>query len=995
MKRTIFKSCLLAIAILLNESVFSATFVVSSNANAGPNTLRQAIIDANTSPGLDNINFNFGGVTTITLTACQQAITDPVIIDGYTNPGAGAGNLMIEVISPTGCNGFDFGSGSDGSTIRGIVISGGAIGIYLHHSNGHTVKGNYIGTNMAGTAIAASRPTNGIHSNLSDNNVFGGTGGQIDRNLISGATQTGLRLEASKSAVIIGNYVGTDVTGNVGLGNGEHGIYGYTGSHNPRVGGTTNAERNLVCSNVANGVFFNNCTTAVVKGNICGIGINGTTKLGNGASGISLEYTGTSQVGGLTVEERNYSSNNGAFGVVVRNSDGTVIQGNWLGVDMATGLLDHGNYDAAITVTTSADVIVGGSVAGAGNLCSASGNPGGGADGISIWSNSPRPVVKGNIIGLGADGTTSLQNYGHGIECVDCADGIIGGPTVLERNVVAASFLIGLQLVNSPRIRVVNNYVGTDVTGMLDRGGSQLGVAISNSANSVVGTGVAGEGNLISGNAQSGILVNGSSAGTSIKGNIIGLAIDGTTVIRNDESGIKISGNSVVNNCTIGGSTADERNIISRNGINNGHHAVVIEGGSSGHIVRNNYIGTDINGNIAKGNTGTGIFINNCTSITIDNNISSNNGNKGIELVNASSITVIRNKIGTDVSGTLAMGNTAEGIRFSANAQNNIVGGSLANANIITDNKVNAGVYLEGSGAQRNTITFNSIYCNTGPGIDLISTSNESVPAPVVSVSNANTASGTGVTGNTIHLYRNEKVDGGVKCNCEGEIYLGTTVVAGGTWSIIHNLGLNAAQAAAVTATQTTINGSTSEFSPCTMPLPVQWLNFTVEKTDASIQISWTTASELNNDHFEIQRSIDGIHFTTIGTLPGHGTSSLAQQYFFADENPANGVNYYRLIQVDYDGQRYNSEIKRIDFSTSFSLASVAGGFQLRVPGSHEREIQYQIYTLTGVLVAEGKASLIPGMSQTVIKPSLAASVYLVVAFYEGSSERIKILITE
>jgi len=984
---------------LLNFPVYSATFVVSSNADSGPNTLRQAIISANASPGTDLINFNFATATTITLATCQQSLTDPVIIDGYTNPGAGAGTLMVEVISPSGCSGFNFAAGSDGSTIRGIVVSGGTYGIYLQNSSGHTVKGNYVGINMAGTAVATSKVQSGIYAYMSNNNIFGGTGGQIDRNVIGGATQTGLRLEASTGAVIINNYVGTSASGNSAIGNGDHGIYGYSGSNSPRVGGTTVAERNLVSGNTSHGIYFNNCSSPVVKGNVIGMGIDGTTKLGNGASGISLEYVGVAQVGGLTTAERNYSSCNGSFGVVIRNSDGSVIQGNWLGVDMATGLLDYGNYDAAITVTTSADVIVGGSVAGAGNLCSASGNPGGGADGISIWSNSPRPVIKGNIIGLGADGTTSLQNYGHGIECVDCSDGIIGGPTVLERNVVASSFLIGLQLVNSPRIKVVNNYVGTDITGMVDQGGTQVGIAVSNSANAIIGTGNAGEGNLVSGNAQSGIVVSGTSGGTSIKGNIIGLAIDGTTVLRNDQMGIKITGNSGVNNCIVGGTTAGERNIISGNGTNNSHFGISIDGGNSGQSIINNYIGTDITGTVAKGNAGSGMYINNCTSILVDGNILSNNGGKGIEFVNASSNTVTRNKIGTDVNNALAMGNTDIGVRISATSLNNILGGTLANANVIANNNIGAGVWVEPN-AQRNTITFNSIYCNTGPGINLEGVANESVPIPVISFSGANSANGTGVNGNTIHLYRNEKVDGGIKCNCEGEIYIGTTVVSGGTWTITHNLGLTTSQAAAVTATQTTPTaptGSTSQFTPCTMPLPVELVSFAVQKNSATtVQISWTTLTEKNNQYFEVERSNDGIHFYTIGKLNGNGNSSIAHDYVFVDENPEEAINYYRLQQVDYDGKISLSPVKDVVFNTtSFSILPVAAGFQLLVPATGSHEVQYEVYSLTGALMIQGTAMLAPGNSQITVKPTLAASVYLVVAHCGDHTERQKILIAE
>src|SRR5258708_5407507 len=124
--------------ILCFQAAFSATFTVTSNADAGATTLRQAIINANAAGGADVINFNFGTATTITLASCLPPITEQITIDGYSDPAASAGNLMIQVIFPSGCKGFELASGSDGSTIRGIVINAGATGVFginLHNSN--------------------------------------------------------------------------------------------------------------------------------------------------------------------------------------------------------------------------------------------------------------------------------------------------------------------------------------------------------------------------------------------------------------------------------------------------------------------------------------------------------------------------------------------------------------------------------------------------------------------------------------------------------------------------------------------------------------------------------------------------------------------------------------------------------------------------------------------------------------------------------------------
>jgi hypothetical protein len=647
-------------------------------------------------------------------------------------------------------------------------------------------------------------------------------------------------------------------------------------------------------------------------------------------------------------------------------------------------------------VTNTSDVIIGGSVPGSGNICSASGNPGGGADGISVWSTSPRPIIKGNIIGLGADTITALQNYGHGIECLTCDDGIIGGTTVPERNYVSCSFNRGLQLVNSPRVTVIGNYIGTDVSGLLDRGGTEMGISDSNSADVVIGGSVTGTKNIISGNAGSGIEVTGNSPNVIIKGNYIGLGSDGVTSLRNDQFGIKISGNQTTNSL-IGGTTALERNIISSNGTAASHHGISIDGGANIHNIINNYVGTDLTGTIAKGNSGSGININNVNNVTIDGNISSANGAWGIQFTNSSTNTIIKNHIGTDISGTLNFGNGSEGLRFSGTSLTNIAGGSLADANVIANNNGTAGVLVE-SNAQKNTITFNSIFCNKGPGIDLQGTANESVLPPVILFSGANSTNGTGAATNLIHLYRNVKADGGIKCDCEGEIYIGVTNVSGGVWTITHNLGLSLAEAASVTATQTTANGSTSEFTSCTAPLPVELSYFEVKKnTDYTVVLNWSTISEKNNHHFEILQSNDGIHFHTIGIIMGNGNTSNSNDYSYADLSPSDGMNYYQLKQVDNNGTVSYSSIKSVDFTkTNFEIVSEKNGFSLLIPENYAgKELSYQVYSMSGALVAKG---LILADHTTHIyktKLPLSNAVYIVCASDGNNLISQKIMVTE
>ena len=99
----------------------------------------------------------------------------------------------------------------------------------------------------------------------------------------------------------------------------------------------------------------------------------------------------------------------------------------------------------------------------------------------------------------------------------------------------------------------------------------------------------------------------------------------------------------------------------------------------------------------------------------------------------------------------------------------------------------------------------------------------------------------------------------------------------------------------------------------CTV-LPIDLTSFTAEPKEDHVLLKWTTASEENNDHFDVERSSDGVQFNAIGSLIGSGTSATAAQYMLPDRAPLNGLNYYRLKQVDLDGQFEYSDISTAFF---------------------------------------------------------------------------------
>ena len=117
---------------------------------------------------------------------------------------------------------------------------------------------------------------------------------------------------------------------------------------------------------------------------------------------------------------------------------------------------------------------------------------------------------------------------------------------------------------------------------------------------------------------------------------------------------------------------------------------------------------------------------------------------------------------------------------------------------------------------------------------------------------------------------------------------------------------------------------STSVFGPFTIgatsqsAVPIDLLSFEVQHyKEGQALLEWITASELNNSHFEIQRSINGLDFETIGTLPGAGTSYDLRHYSYIDNAPYIGLNYYRVKQIDFDGAFSFTPIRSLDFTTN------------------------------------------------------------------------------
>ena len=105
--------------------------------------------------------------------------------------------------------------------------------------------------------------------------------------------------------------------------------------------------------------------------------------------------------------------------------------------------------------------------------------------------------------------------------------------------------------------------------------------------------------------------------------------------------------------------------------------------------------------------------------------------------------------------------------------------------------------------------------------------------------------------------------------------------------------------------------------------LPVSLLSFTAQAQGKTALLKWPTVNETDNAYFSVERSTDGIHFTAIGRVAGHGSVTTEQHYQFTDNSPVQGANYYRLKQVDLSGRFTYSAVAKVSFDGAQNVFSV------------------------------------------------------------------------
>jgi parallel beta-helix repeat protein len=944
------KKATLLVSLIMSMSwgSYATTRIVTTGADNGAGSLRAQIA---ASAAGDIINFQ-AGVTTVTLTSSNLVI--PV------------SNLTI----------------SAGATLGAVKITSGVGYPYYQHI--FYINPNLTGITIEGLEItgATSGPTR----------VFGDSLGNGGTGIIAFTNTTNVTI----SYCYIHN-------------NPSHGIYLLSGNNNSTI---TNC---VVSANCNNGIYVNSSTGVTISSSKVGTNTAGTAAMPNYWDGIAFDNESDNyMIGGTTLAKGNLVSGNGKNivptnypgwqpcdrGIRTGNSKNGTIQYNYIGTNAAGtaaigntrhGIFLHSPYDAAHTTAGSQGIkILNNLVSGNGTLVVGYSDAYGGGEGHAIDlsdGSTTGNFVQTNLIGTDVTGMLPIPNRNDGVSLFTASTTTIGGPLAANGNIISASaqgFGVFLQALSNNNI-VQNNYIGTNITGTAAIPNANSGVIIQGGYYSwynynppplydMPSTGNQILNNVISGNTDNGIQIqNGQflpfgvsrlpSKNNVVYGNIIGLQPDGVTPLPNGENGIlitdRVSGN------TIGGTGAGQGNIIASNTQN----GIALIDSSYSQVIQNNFIGVDKN-QTAKPNLLDGIYIDSSNTNTIGGttlatmgNVISGNTNNGIDIIDASSNTILSNYIGTNNAGTATtLGNGLNGISIttvsaSYSSKANAIGNVWADRNTIAYNKAN-GIYIGTATANQNPIHQNSIFCNVTKGIELNNVGNNDYATPLtkptINATSLNTIYGPSSAANAvIEIFTQDPT-----ClDCQGKTYIGTATASGtGAWTFTLSPAatLTTVGNYVITASQFVpgVTGNTSEFSACSV-LPVILISFTATPSGKDVLLNWSTVSETNNSYFILEGSTDGVNFTSLGTVNGAGNSSSVKNYSFDDPNVEAQNTYFRLIQVDINGNQMASNIVTIDASTSGNFTVYPNPFENAVTIKSDNSFQNGTITVIDLLGKE------------------------------------------
>jgi hypothetical protein len=609
-------------------------------------TLRAAIQEANAHAGADAIAFDIGAGATIAPISQLPAIVGQLDVNGTSQMGY-AGAPVIQ-LSGADAPADTFGiwiTGGTGSTVRGLVVSGWRVGVALDGSltSGNRIWNNWIGTDAAGTAKSPN-DRSGVYVFNSADNVIGGTT-DAERNVISGngISGAGADPEWGKGIEIFG--AGAD--NNKVLGN-------YIG---------TDPTGSAPLGNLRHGVWF-----------------------GSGAGGLGTPDN--LDVGNGTDAGRNVISANGEEGVYVLDSPGAKVRGNLIGLGLDGRAI--GNGFRGIAIENAPGAVIGGPTAGERNVVSANGFSATATeefDGIIVFGpNAKNIAIHGNYVGtnLAGDAITDpgglkTGNKGAGVSLTTrtdgggASDGVVGGSTADKRNILAGNEA-GVAVINAAtKNRVEGNYIGTDKSGTVALP-NRFGVLLYAADDNLVGGTTAGVRNVISGNSEEGLRIASDGPTTNpaklnrVQGNYIGTDLSGAVALPNGYGVVLVGADENV----VGGDAAGMRNVISgnkRDGLRI-QNDVDANDAARDNKIQGNYVGTAADGTTAMGNLEHGItLLGQVTGNVIGySNIALDGELLGAQACDAGSCNrVLNNGVGVWVRSPNSTENTIRGNRLADN----------------------------------------------------------------------------------------------------------------------------------------------------------------------------------------------------------------------------------------------------------------------------------------------------------------------------------------
>jgi titin len=565
----------------------------------------------------------------------------------------------------------------------------------------NTIVGNYIGTDVTGNNPIGNNVGVEIRNSASSNTIGG--------NLISGNKLDGVLLEDAGVAgnAVQGNKIGTNYQDTIAIPN-ENGVAVSTGAKNNEIGASVAAGANVISGNSYAGIELTSTSTnTVVQGNYIGTNLTTVLAIPNDY-GIVIDGSSTKNtIGGPGAKFSNVISGNTSDGIDLfgTGTSGNVIQGNYIGTN-AGGTAAIPNNCGVVLDGGVKNAVIGGLKTGDGNIIS--GNT---SEGVVIQApGTSANSIEDNTIGLGANGSALPNAIGVLIQSSATMNLLVG-------NVVSGNTEYGVEILDSGTTgnKLHGNFIGTNNAGTAAAGnGEGILIAVSATGNIVGGSGF---GNTIGGN-QTGVDIEGSGTkGNLVEGNLIGLNKASTPI--GNGNGVVI-GSGASQNTIGGGSNVNFMNIISGN-TNDG---VDITGsGTTSNTVADNSIGTNIAQTAAVAN-GYGVAIENGASVNLiggntpdDGNLISGNGTGVlIQDTNTTLNSVEFNFIGTDFTGTVALGNGV-GVSILNGAVNNVIGVPQS-GNLISGN-TEYGVEIFGDGTSNNVVQSNLIGVDTSSKVSL------------------------------------------------------------------------------------------------------------------------------------------------------------------------------------------------------------------------------------------------------------------------------------